>query len=84
MLVQGSHIRAEPDFFGTTIMLAHHGVGSSTRDMTPGDSILASSCILNFLAQGNGDIARGEQHIGLGIWLQLDLKAILDSAKASE
>ena len=36
-------MRTEPSFFGSTTMPAHHGVGTSTFEITPIDSIRSSS-----------------------------------------
>ena len=41
--LRSTHILTAPDFFGTTTMPAHHGVGSVTLDMTPKASIRSSS-----------------------------------------
>ena len=80
--LKSTHMQTDPDFLCTTTMPAHHGVGVSTREMTSSDSILVRSS--NFLEQGNRDIAGSEQCKGLGIWLQLNLKALLVGAKSSE
>ena len=56
------HIRKAPDFFGTTTIPAHHGVGSYTREMMPIASILFSSsmswCVGRML---------------FGIWFELNI-----------
>ena len=44
LLFSGLRSTTFPDFFGTTTIPAHHWVGSSTLDITPIASILASSC----------------------------------------
>ena len=50
----GPHtMRIAPFFFGTTTIPAHHGVGSSTFEMTPIDSIRSSSS-LTFGRNGRG------------------------------
>ena len=36
---KSTHIRTAPDFFGTTTIPAHYGVGSLTLEMTPAFSI---------------------------------------------
>ena len=76
------HMRTDPDFLGTTTVRAHHGVGVSTREMTPSD--YPGKFVSNLLAQGDKDIAGSEQCKGLGIWLQFNLKAFLDDAKSGE
>ena len=40
---KSTHILTVLSFFGTTTMPAHHGVGVSTLDMIPRDSIQANS-----------------------------------------
>ena len=42
-----------PDFFGTTTIPAHHGVGSSTLEIMPQDSIQVDSS-WTFLRIGSG------------------------------
>ena len=53
--LKSTHMCTDP-----TTMPAHHGVGVSTRKMTPSDSIW------NFVVQRDTDIAGSEQCKGLG------------------
>ena len=50
---RSTHMRIAPDFLGTTTIPAHHGVGSSTLEMMPMDSILFSSS-MTFGQSGSG------------------------------
>ena len=50
---KSTQIRIAPSLFGTTTIPAHHGVGSSTFEMTPMDSMRSSSS-LTFGRNGRG------------------------------
>ena len=60
--MKSTHMQTEPDF---TTMPAHQGVGSSTLDMTPRDSICSSSS-WTFLLGGSGTFLGVKSVNGLG------------------
>ena len=74
-------MRMAPVFLGTTTMPAHHGVGTSTLDMTPIASIRLSSSETFALRGIYGDAARGVQRMRHCVWLQLDLVGIPNPEK---
>ena len=70
---QFTHIQSAPSFFGTTTMPAHHGVGSSTLEMTPRDSIRSSSSwTLGRLGSGTC-MSGGIQGVRYCFWLEVNL-----------
>ena len=48
-------MRTDPSGLGTATMPAHHGVGSSTFEMTPSD-FMRSSSAFTFCRMGNGTL----------------------------
>ena len=68
--LKSTQILTDPDFFGTTTMPAHHGVGSSIREMTPRDSMrMSSSC--TFFLRGKGTFRGVKRAQGLALGLSL-------------
>ena len=68
--LKSTQILTDPDFFGTTTMPAHHGVGSSIREMTPRDSVrVSSSC--TFFLRGKGTFLGVKRAQGLALGLSL-------------
>ena len=70
-----TRILTDPNFFGTTAMPAHHGVGSSTREITPSDSMhVSSSC--TFFLRGKGTFCGVKRAQGLALGLSLISKLL--------
>ena len=66
--LRSTHILTLPDFFGTTTMPAHQGVGSVTFLMTPN----AIELILHLCSQWNGDISSSKESTGTHIILHFN------------
>ena len=63
--LRSTQIRIAPDFLGTTTIPAHHGVGSSTLEMIPSDSIRSSSS-----AKWEWNVTRCGEGMWSCIWFQ--------------
>ena len=71
--LRSTHIRTLPDFLGTMTIPAHQGVGSSTLEITPMASMLASSSA-TFEHSGRANVVRCPQRKWFGVWFQFDFQ----------